>query len=77
MSNHRGEGEMKAHTSVFGAMKVSKKSLYESMVKNVTFPPTDPNAETRAAADFGASSPFKIGLAQTALEADGLGREKA
>ena len=62
----------KAHTSVFGAMKVSKKSLYESMVKNVMFPPTDSNAVTRAAADFCASSAFKTGLAQIALEAIGF-----
>jgi hypothetical protein len=57
-------------------MKVSKKSLYESMVKNVTLPPTDLNAVTRAAADFCASSAFKIGLAQTALEAGGLEEKK-
>ena len=67
---------MKAHTSVFGAMKVSKKSLYEPMVKNVTFPPTDANAAMRAAADFAASSAFRMGLAQTALEADGLDEKK-
>lgn len=72
----RSRSERKAHTSVFGAMKVSKKSLYESMVKNVTFPPTDLNAVMRAAADFFASLAFKRGLAQTALEADGLEDKK-
>jgi len=57
-------------------MKVSKKSLCESMVKNVTFPPTDSNAVTRAAADFCASSSFKTGLAQIALEAVGFEEKK-
>jgi hypothetical protein len=46
------------------------------MVKNVTFPPTDLNAVTRAAADFCASSAFKTGLAQIALETVGFEEKK-
>jgi hypothetical protein len=55
-------------------MKVSKKSVNESIVKNMVFPPTDSKAWVTLMADFCASAALRRGFAHTALDNEGWWR---